>query len=58
MTSLVSQNLEAGKRQKKQALEDAKKIAADMKNQDVKDAVARGEIPEIVALIAYMNSLK
>ena len=43
---------------KKQALEDAKKIAADMKNQDVKDAVARGEIPEIVALIAYMNSLK
>jgi cytochrome c oxidase cbb3-type subunit 2 len=28
-----------------------------MKNQDVKDAVARGEIPEIVALIAYMNGL-
>ncbi|WP_353661744.1 cytochrome-c oxidase, cbb3-type subunit II [Hydrogenimonas sp. SS33] len=42
---------------KKQALEEAKKIAADMKNQDVKDAVARGEIPEIVALIAYLNSL-
>jgi cytochrome c oxidase cbb3-type subunit II len=43
---------------KAMALEEAKVIAADMKNQDVKDAVARGEIPEIVALIAYLNSLK
>jgi cytochrome c oxidase cbb3-type subunit 2 len=40
------------------ALEEAKVIAADMKDQDVKDAVDRGEIPEIVALIAYLNSLK
>jgi len=40
------------------ALEEAKAIAADMKDQDVKDAVANGQIPEIVALIAYMNSLK
>ena len=40
------------------ALEEAKLIAADMKNQGVKDAVAAGEIPEIVAIIAYMNSLK
>jgi len=40
------------------ALEEAKKVAADMNDQDVKDAVARGEIPEIVALIAYLNSLK
>ncbi|MEA3227783.1 MAG: cbb3-type cytochrome c oxidase subunit II, partial [Campylobacterota bacterium] len=40
------------------ALEEAKLIAADMKDQDIKDAVARGEIPEIVAIIAYMNSLK
>jgi cytochrome c oxidase cbb3-type subunit 2 len=40
------------------ALEEAKAIAADMKNQSVKDAVAAGKIPEIVALIAYMNSLK
>ncbi len=40
------------------ALEEAKAIAADMKDQDVKDAVAKGEIPEIVALIAYLNSLK
>ncbi|MFA6138807.1 MAG: cytochrome-c oxidase, cbb3-type subunit II [Sulfurimonas sp.] len=40
------------------ALAEAKVIAADMKDQDVKDAVANGQIPEIVALIAYMNSLK
>jgi cytochrome c oxidase cbb3-type subunit 2 len=40
------------------ALEEAKVIAADMKNQNVKDMVASGKIPEIVALIAYMNSLK
>jgi len=40
------------------ALEEAKKITAQMKDQDVKDAVAHGKIPEIVALIAYLNSLK
>ena len=40
------------------ALAEAKKIAADMKNQSVKDAVAAGKVPEIVALIAYLNSLK
>jgi len=37
---------------------DAILIAADMKNKAVKDAVANGQIPEIVALIAYLNSLK
>jgi len=40
------------------ALEEAKAVVANMKDQDVKDAVKRGEIPEIVALIAYLNSLK
>jgi cytochrome c oxidase cbb3-type subunit 2 len=40
------------------ALAEAKVITADMKDQDVKDAVASGKIPEIVALIAYMNRLK
>ncbi len=40
------------------AKKEAKEIAADMKNQAVKDKVAQGEIPEIVALIAYLNSLK
>lgn len=42
----------------KEALEEAKKIAAEMKNADVKKAVEAGKIPEIVALIAYLNSLK
>jgi len=40
------------------ALAEAKEVVSHMKDQDVKDAVARGEIPEIVALIAYLNSLK
>jgi cytochrome c oxidase cbb3-type subunit 2 len=40
------------------ALAEAKVIAADMKDQSVKDMVAAGKIPEIVAIIAYMNSLK
>ncbi len=39
------------------ALAEAKLIAQDMKDQDVKDAVANGKIPEIVAIIAYMNGL-
>jgi len=40
------------------ALAEAKLVAAEMKNQDVKDMVAAGQVPEIVALIAYLNSLK
>lgn len=40
------------------ALEEAKLIVADMKDESVKQAVANGEVPEIVALIAYLNSLK
>ncbi len=43
---------------KASALAEAKEVAAHMKNQKVKDAVAAGKIPEIVALIAYLNSLK
>ncbi|HHE05712.1 MAG TPA: cytochrome-c oxidase, cbb3-type subunit II, partial [Epsilonproteobacteria bacterium] len=39
-------------------IEDAKKIAADMKDERVKKMVAEGQVPEIVALIAYLNSLK
>lgn len=41
-----------------EALLQAQTVAAEMKNQDVKDAVAAGKIPEIVALIAYLNALK
>ena len=37
---------------------EAQAIVDQMKDQEVKDAFARGEIREIVALIAYLNSLK
>ena len=37
---------------------EAQAIVDQMKNQEVKDAFAKGEIKEIVALIAYLNSLK
>jgi cytochrome c oxidase cbb3-type subunit 2 len=40
------------------ALEEAKVIAADMKNEAIIQFVANGQVPEIVALIAYLNSLK
>jgi cytochrome c oxidase cbb3-type subunit 2 len=49
---------EAWEAYKPKVIEEAKKIAADMKNKDVKDAVAAGNVPEIVALIAYLNRLK
>jgi cytochrome c oxidase cbb3-type subunit 2 len=42
---------------KTKIFEEAKAIVDNMKNQDVKDALARGEIKEVVALIAYLNSL-
>ena len=43
---------------KPKVLEDAKKIAADMKDERVKKMISEGKVPEIVALIAYLNSLK
>jgi cytochrome c oxidase cbb3-type subunit 2 len=55
VTVKLADNIEDAKAE---MLSEAKIIAQDMKNQDVKDAVARGEIPQIVALIAYLNSLK
>ena len=42
----------------KAALEEAKKITSSMKNESIKKAVENGSIPQIVALIAYLNSLK
>ena len=39
-------------------LADAKKIADEMKDEGVKKMIADGQVPEIVALIAYLNSLK
>lgn len=38
-------------------MREAEIIVGEMKNQDIADAFARGEVKEIVALIAYMNSL-
>ena len=43
---------------KPKVLEDAKKIAADMKDERVKKMISEGKVPEVVALIAYLNSLK
>lgn len=39
-------------------LDEAKDIVADMKDPRVKAALDKGEVPEIVALIAYLNSRK
>ncbi len=43
---------------KEKVLPEAQKIAKEMKNKDVEAMVNKGEIPEIVALIAYLNRLK
>ena len=43
---------------KASAMVEAQEIVSNMKNQDVKDALDKGEIREVVALIAYLNSLK
>ncbi|KIM11883.1 MAG: peptidase S13 [Sulfuricurvum sp. PC08-66] len=44
--------------EKTKALEEAAVIAKDMKRKDIEAIVSEGKIPEIVALIAYLNSLK
>jgi cytochrome c oxidase cbb3-type subunit 2 len=43
---------------KQKALPEALKIAKEMKNKDVVAMVQQGKIPEIVALIAYLDRLK
>lgn len=43
---------------KKDMLDQAKAIAADMRDPDVKAALENGQVREIVALIAYLNRLK
>jgi cytochrome c oxidase cbb3-type subunit 2 len=40
------------------AIEEAKLIAANMKDETIKTKVEAGQVPQIVALIAYLNSLK
>jgi len=49
---------EAWEAYKPKVLAEAKKIVADMKDENVKKAMAEGKIPEVVALIAYLNRLK
>ena len=39
-------------------LAEAREIGKDMKNENVKKMLAEGKVPEVVALIAYLNSLK
>ena len=38
-------------------MQEASAIVEDMKNKEISEAFARGEVPEIVALIAYLNHL-
>jgi cytochrome c oxidase cbb3-type subunit 2 len=54
----IKAGVEAFEAHKPAILAEAQKIAADMKNKDVKEMVAAGKVPEIVALIAYLNRLK
>ena len=54
----IQPGVEAFKAYKPTILAEAQKIAANMKNKDVKEMVAAGKVPEIVALIAYLNRLK
>jgi cytochrome c oxidase cbb3-type subunit 2 len=54
----IQPGVEAFEAHKPAILAEATKIAANMKNKDVKEAVAAGNVPEIVALIAYLNRLK
>ena len=43
---------------KQRALQYALQVAKETKRQDLVDMVKQGKIPEIVALIAYLNRLK
>jgi len=43
---------------KERAIKDAMKIAVETKREDLVNMVKNGQIPEIIALIAYMNGLK
>jgi cytochrome c oxidase cbb3-type subunit 2 len=54
----IKPGVEAFEAHKPAILAEAKKIAANMKNKDVKEMVAAGKVPEIVAIIAYLNRLK
>ena len=46
-----------GRTSSNKILAEAKVLAEDMKDPEIKAALERGEIKQIVALIAYLNSL-
>ena len=50
-------NTESLAKAKEIFMQEAKAVVDDMISQDVKDAFEKGEVKQIVALIAYMNSL-
>jgi cytochrome c oxidase cbb3-type subunit 2 len=54
----IQVGMEAFEAYKPTILAEAKKIADNMKNKDVKEMVSAGKVPEVVALIAYLNRLK
>jgi cytochrome c oxidase cbb3-type subunit 2 len=54
----IKSGKEAWEAYKPTLLAEAKEIAANMKDERVKAAIAEGKVPEVVALIAYLNSLK
>jgi len=54
----IKRGQEAWEAYKPTLIAEARKIAADMKDERVIKAMKEGKVPEIVALIAYMNSLK
>ena len=54
----ITSGKEAWEAHKPKVLAEAKAIADDMKDERVKAAIAEGKVPEVVALIAYLNSLK
>jgi cytochrome c oxidase cbb3-type subunit 2 len=43
---------------KAMGLVEAAEIVKDMKTQAIKDALAKGEVKDIVAMIAYLNRMK
>jgi len=54
----IKKGKEAWEAHKPKVLAEAKKIVAEMKDERVKKAMAEGKVPEVVALIAYLNRLK
>ncbi len=54
----IAPGKEAFEAHKKQILADALKVAKETKRDDLIKMVESGKVPEVVALIAYLNKLK